>query len=171
MLNELVYCPRLFHFMHVQGLMLQSPETLEGTAQHQRVEARRNKSAASRASGEVATSTEAADGGDGGPPWAVPRELSFASQALGIVGRLDAVETDGGFLAPVEAKRGRAPDPGRSHAFEGIPLEAPAWPGDQVQLAGQMLLLEQAGYPVRQGSLYYRESRTRVDVLLTPALR
>ncbi len=42
MCNELVYCPRLFHIEHVQGIFVESAETVEGSGQHERA-ARRGK--------------------------------------------------------------------------------------------------------------------------------
>ena len=40
MLNEFVYCPRLFFYEWVDGLFRESADTLEGSAQHKRVDAR-----------------------------------------------------------------------------------------------------------------------------------
>src|ERR1700680_359649 len=38
--NEFVYCPRLFFYEWVEGVFLESADTLEGSAQHKRVDAR-----------------------------------------------------------------------------------------------------------------------------------
>src|SRR5690349_6389761 len=38
MLNEFVYCPRLFYFMHVEGKWEDNVYTLEGTEAHRRVD-------------------------------------------------------------------------------------------------------------------------------------
>src|ERR1022692_356231 len=40
MVNEFVYCPRLFFYEWVEGLFRESADTLEGSAQHKRVDAR-----------------------------------------------------------------------------------------------------------------------------------
>lgn len=39
MLNEFVYCPRLFHFMNVEGRWADNYFTEEGRAAHRRVDA------------------------------------------------------------------------------------------------------------------------------------
>lgn len=156
MLTELVYCPRLYHFMAVQGVMVKSAEVLEGTAQHERAEGRRKK-------GEVQEAEDA-------PPWALPRNLHLEWPEQGLTGRLDVVKAEDGALVPVEAKRGSAPDPARRVHWEGLELPSGAWPGDQVQVMGQILLLRANGYPVRHGELYYRADRRHVKVHPTPEL-
>ena len=40
MVNEFVYCPRLYFYMWVEGLFRESADTVEGSAQHKRVDAR-----------------------------------------------------------------------------------------------------------------------------------
>src|SRR5580658_4896994 len=40
MVNEFVYCPRLFFYEWVEGVFRESADTLEGSAQHKRVDAR-----------------------------------------------------------------------------------------------------------------------------------
>ena len=40
MVNEFVYCPRLFFYEWVDGVFRESADTLEGSAQHKRVDAR-----------------------------------------------------------------------------------------------------------------------------------
>ncbi len=158
MLTELVYCERLYHLMAVQGIMVHSGDTLEGTGQHARAQIRRKgKDRLVQAEGAA-------------PPWALPEQLHLVSESLGLVGRLDAVHAEDGKLVPVEAKHGRAPDPGRPQRWRGHDLPPGAWDGDQVQVMGQILLLEANGYPTAHGELYYRESRTHARVPRTPSL-
>src|SRR6184192_763899 len=38
MINEFVYCPRLFHYEQVQGVFVESADTIEGSIQHRRVD-------------------------------------------------------------------------------------------------------------------------------------
>ncbi len=38
MLNEFVYCPRLFYYEFVDGVFVESADTLRGAAIHQRVD-------------------------------------------------------------------------------------------------------------------------------------
>src|ERR1019366_3605694 len=40
MVNEFVYCPRLFFYEWIEGVFRESADTLEGSAQHKRVDAR-----------------------------------------------------------------------------------------------------------------------------------
>ena len=40
MVNEFVYCPRLFLYEWVEGLFRESKDTLEGSFQHKRVDAK-----------------------------------------------------------------------------------------------------------------------------------
>jgi len=40
MVNEFVYCPRLFFYEWVEGVFRDSADTVEGKIQHQRVDAR-----------------------------------------------------------------------------------------------------------------------------------
>lgn len=156
MLTELVYCPRLYHFMAVQGVMVKSAEVLEGTAQHDRAESRRKKDV-------IQTSEEEL-------PWPLPRNLHLEWPEQGLTGRLDVVKAEDGALVPVEAKRGSAPDPARSINWEGLALHPGAWAGDQVQVMGQIQLLRANGYPAHHGELYYRADRRHVKVHPMPEL-
>ena len=61
MLNEFVYCPRLFYYEHVEGVFLHSADTKKGAAEHTRVDAGKGelppaKTAATTASGIAADS-------------------------------------------------------------------------------------------------------------------
>lgn len=165
-LNEYVYCPRLFHLEYVQGLFLESADTLEGSAQHERAEARRRKGRTSNTQiisdeGPVAATME----------WpTLSRTLQLSDDALGLVGKLDAVEEIGNHFAPVESKHSKCPEDGRHFLVEGFELSPLAWPGDQVQLCGQGLLLRANGYPCNYGYLYYRGSKKRVKVDFTENL-
>src|SRR5271165_3840806 len=38
MLNEFVYCPRLFYYEHVEGVFVHNADTVRGSATHQRVD-------------------------------------------------------------------------------------------------------------------------------------
>ncbi len=40
MVNEFVYCPRLFHYEHVEGIFVHNRETVEGSIGHRRVDAK-----------------------------------------------------------------------------------------------------------------------------------
>ena len=162
MLNEHFYCPRLFYLMHVQGMWAESADTVEGSSQHERAEKRTRAKPPAPAEDEQ--------------PWpAPPRDLTLADDALGLLGKLDALEeiqADGLTLwAPVDAKHAAPPDPERAlSARDGTPLAPGAWPNDQMQLAAQGLLLQSNGYPAEYGFIYYRKTKQKVRVDFSAAL-
>ncbi|WZX99201.1 CRISPR-associated endonuclease Cas1 [Bacillus sp. FSL W7-1360] len=154
MLNEIQYCERLFHLMHVQGMFEESADTIEGTAQHRKAERRRRKS--DTASQDL---------------WGeIPQSLHLGDPILGIVGKLDAVKHEDGAWAPVEGKHSSAPHGARAFYEEQYELSGYAWPNDQIQLCAQGLLLQANGYTSRYGYLYYRGNRQRVRVEFTESL-
>jgi CRISPR-associated protein Cas1 len=160
MLNEFVYCPRLFHFMHVEGRWADNRYTVEGQAVHRRVDQLDHvlpdaetppppNSGRSRAS--------LPEGGD--EPPTVSRSVSLSSVALGITAKLDLVSTAGDEAVPVETKRGRVPD-NAERSYEP----------ERVQLMAQGLLLREHGFTCTHGYLYFRGSRTRVEIPFTDEL-
>lgn len=160
MLNEFVYCPRLFHFMHVEGRWEDNVYTVEGKDAHRRVDRLDH----------VLPDPDAGDGADGTHDAAdaesddderptISRSVSLGSPRLGITAKLDLVSTTGDEAVPVDTKRGRVPNnPERS------------WEPERVQLMAQGLLLREHGYRCDHGVLYYEGSKTRVDVPFTPEL-
>ncbi|HMO27107.1 MAG TPA: CRISPR-associated endonuclease Cas1, partial [Tepidisphaeraceae bacterium] len=174
MLNEYAYCPRLFHFMHVEQRFADNHFTVEGRTAHRRVDEldhvlpdadvpprRRAASGAVTESGATSGSPQHVTGNDRAEddPPVVSRSVPLASTVLGITAKLDLVSSDASHAVPVETKRGRVPDnPERSHEPE------------RVQLMAQGLLLREAGYQCDHGVLYFAESRTRVAVHFTPEL-
>ncbi len=151
MVNEWVYCPRLFFMMFVQGLFEQSAETIEGTAEHARGSARPRD-----------RDLEA-------PPWPASdvRELTLASDEIGATARVDALAEDAASgLVPVESKHGRAPEGESDFHLLGAELSGDAWPNDQVQVALQGLLLREAGYACSQVRIHYRGSKKTVRISL-----
>lgn len=157
MCNELVYCPRLFHLEHVQGIFVESAATVEGSAQHRRAGRR-------KISKRKTEEPEA-------PPWAelLPRSLEFTSAAWGVRGRLDMVELVGGQVIAVEAKRGAAPKD-EDHSWGAHALRARAWPADVAQLGLYMALLRDAGLPCDEGRLFYRRNRVHTVIAWTPEI-
>lgn len=153
MCNELVYCPRLFHLEHVQGIFVESADTVEGSGQHERA-ARRGK--VRRRDGD-----ERQPDGDAPPPdslpWdtLIPRSMEFSSVAWGVHGRLDLVELSGDEVVAVEAKHGSAPHSDR-HSWHEFDLPHRAWPPDVAQLGLYMALLRDAGLPCVEGRIFYR---------------
>ncbi|MBK8978730.1 MAG: CRISPR-associated endonuclease Cas1 [Planctomycetes bacterium] len=158
MLNEYAYCPRLFHLMHVEGRWDDNAFTADGRAVHKRVDQFEQVLDGPEVPTESGHDPGAVEG-DGDAPPEVARSVALTSEALGLVAKLDLVSTDGDEAVPVETKRGRVPDtPER------------CWEPERVQLMAQGLLLREHGYRCDHGFLYFRGSRTRVEVPFTPAL-
>ena len=153
MCNELVYCPRLFHIEHVQGIFVESAETVEGSGQHERA-ARRGK--VRRKPGTAAADNPEQPASDV-PPWdaLIPRSMEWSAPAWGVHGRLDMVELSGDEVVAVEAKRGSAPAADRHH-WQDFELPHRAWPPDVAQLGLYMAVLRDAGLPCSEGRLFYR---------------
>lgn len=140
MLNELVYCPRLYYLEHVAGEWEESADTVSGSRVHRRVDKGR---------GALPAPDELPEG-------LVTRSVTIASTSLGVVAKADVIEADGGAVIPVDYKRGAAPDP------EKVP--GGVWPADRVQVAAQVLALRSEGYSCPAGAVYYAASKTRVAV-------
>lgn len=145
MLNEHTYCPRLAYLEWVQGEFADSADTVEGRFQHRNVD---------RESGALP------DAADLSEHRFHARSLLLSAPIVGLVARIDLVEADGQRVTPVDYKRGRAPD-----------LPEGAWEPERVQLCAQALILEENGYQVDEGVLYFVASRQRVTIAIDPALR
>ena len=151
MLNEFVYCPRLFYYEWVEGLFAENTETVEGALRHSKID-KKEPSA-------FPTPEAAATGGDGDTIHG--RSVSLSSERFRLVAKLDLVEGENGVVAPVDYKRG-APREGEG----GLEL----WDADRVQLAAQALVLRENGYRCEEGIVYYVATRQRVRVPITDEL-
>jgi len=153
MLNEYVYCPRLFHLMQVEGRWEDNVYTVEGRFAHRRGADK------DEVLPDPSPQGESSEDGGGDPAPTISRSVQIGSERLGLVAKLDLVEATADAAVPVETKRGRVPDnPERS------------WEPERVQLMAQGLLLREQGYHVDHGVLYYAGSRTRVEVPFTVEL-
>ena len=145
MLNEYVYCPRLFYLMHVLGQWGDSGDTEEGRYLHRRVDR---------------------------PPRPVPdadkveehegsryRSVTAASERLGLIAKMDVIDIEGGRVVPVDFKHGRPPD---------VPERA--WPPERAQVCAQVLIPRDNGYAVDRGAIYYPATNQTVDVWPTDEL-
>ncbi len=144
MLNEFVYCPRLFFLEHVQAEFAHSEDTLAGRLVHRRVD---------REQGGLPPAEEL----EPGDSVAAPGVL-LSSERLGLVARIDLLEGDGDEVRPVDYKKGA---PGR---------DGP-WEPDRVQLCAQGLILENNGYRCSSGVIYYATTRQRFVVPFDATLR
>lgn len=145
MLNEFVYCPRLFYLEWVQAEWAESADTEAGRLHHRRVDEEQGRLPEAEATG--------------GDAPVVARSVMLSSESLGLIARIDLVEADGSCAIPVDYKRGEVPDTPES-----------SWEADRVQLCAQALLLREHGYRCDRGILYYAGSRRRVEVPIDDSL-
>jgi CRISPR-associated protein Cas1 len=145
MVNEFTYCPRLFFYEWVEGLFVESVDTVEGSIQHSRVDAK---------------TTALPDAADL-PERIHSRSVTLSSERLRVIAKMDLVEVEGGVATPVDYKHG-SPREGS----EGLEL----WPSDRVQLAVQGIVLRENGYRCEEGVAYYRKTGQRVRVAFDEAV-
>ena len=139
MVNEFCYCPRLFFYEWVEGVFAESSDTVEGSAQHKRVDRKQDALPASEDLPETIHS----------------RSVTLSSERLKVIAKLDLVEAEAGVVTPVDYKRGR-PREGPN----GLEL----WPSDRAQLAVQAIVLRDNGYRCEEGTVYYKKTGQRVRV-------
>ena len=140
MINEYVYCPRLFYFEQVEGIFVHNEHTTEGKVQHKRVD-------------KESRSVPRPDDESGRPT--VVRSIMLSSEKHRVIAKLDLLEFEDGCATPVDYKHGR-PKTGD----EGVE----AWPPDRVQLAVQALVLRANGYSCDEGIVFYQKTRQRVRI-------
>lgn len=145
MLNEHAYCPRLAYLEWVQGDFADNADTIDGQFQHRNV------------------NVETGSLPDPDKPVEErlhARSVMLSAPAIGLIARMDLIEAAGTQVTPVDYKRGRAPD-----------LAERAWEPERVQLCAQALILEENGYQVERGILYFVASKQRIEVPIDDALR
>lgn len=138
MLNEFVYCPRLFYLEWVEGLFEDNADTAAGSLAHERSD---------RGGGRMPEPDESEEGWTG-----EARSVTLDAPQLGVVAKMDLVEAEDGTVSPVDHKKGRPRDDGT------------LWEPDLFQMAAQVLVLRENGYRCERGYISYRETRTRVAV-------
>jgi CRISPR-associated protein Cas1 len=143
MVNEFVYCPRLFFLEWVQGEFAHSADTLEGAARHRRMDR------------EEGSLPEAAD--LAADDRLVARGVLLSAPSLGLIAKIDLLEGEQGRVRPVDFKKGA---PGR---------DGP-WEPDRVQLCVQGLILRENGYTCDDGVVYYATTRQRFVVQFDASL-
>lgn len=134
-LQHFIYCPRQCALIHLEQQWMENRFTAEGRAQHNRVD---------RPEHEIRDGirTEYA--------------VLLRSLKLGLIGKADAVEFDGGRIFPVEHKRGR---PKPTHC-------------DWIQLCAQAMCLEEMlDLEIGSGAIFYGQPRRRESVEFTSELR
>lgn len=169
MVNEFVYCPRLFYYEFVEGIFVSSADTLRGSSQHRRVDSGSGAlpGAQSAESNQEATTSLPASDSEKTADTIHSRSVQLGSDRLGVTAKLDLVEvqSDGdgkaGVASPVEYKSGRPRETASG---------ADMWDADRVQLGLQMWILRENGYRCDEGILYYKETRQRIRLPWTAEL-
>lgn len=159
---EYAYCPRLFYYMEVEGIHLPSDDTLEGVRIHRRVDA-------------PSSVPRNANADDPDCPKSV-RSLTLTSSERQLTATLDLAEIEGTTAVPVEYRKGRPRRVNPSSETDELDSNdrnnaVEPWPTDRVQIGLQAILLEEAGYTVPHGILYYAAEKRRVTVPVDAALR
>ena len=146
MVNEYQYCPRLSYLEWVQGEWADSSDTVEGRHIHRRVD---------RPGGKLPSPDELTTDDS-----IHARSITLSSNRLGLIAKMDLIESDDGVVIPVDYKRGKRP-----HVPRG------AYDPERVQLCVQGLILEEHGYRCEAGVLYFASSKERVRVEFDADLR
>lgn len=127
-LHALAYCERLFYLEEVEEIRRADANVYDGRRLHEELEKDE----------DVVT-------------------LELASEALGIKGKLDAVQRRSGAWAVVEHKKGKS-------------NKGAAWPSDRLQvLAYTLLLAEHLGQEVKEAAIYYHADNKKVRLALETA--
>jgi CRISPR-associated protein Cas1 len=179
MLNEFVYCQRLFYYEFVEGVFVESVDTLRGDAIHKRVDSGNGALPAAKKKTKKTTQDEPAatidataqepEAQNAEPETIHSRSVQMGSERLGVVAKMDLVESKTGKddlltaleVCPVDYKAG-APKEGE----EANEL----WDTDKMQLGLQALILRDNGYACDEGIIYYRATKQRVRLSITPEL-
>jgi len=143
MVNEFVYCPRLFHLEWVQSRFVSNDDVEQGLYVHRVVD---------QPGGTIP------DPDDTHPELLAgrtSRSVWLTSSQLRVSAKIDLVEvSEDGSVVPVDYKKGTPDRNGRP------------WPSDEVQSVLQALVLRDAGYSVSTAEIWYAETRQRVVITI-----
>lgn len=265
MLNEFVYCPRLFYYEFVDGVFVESADTERGSAIHKKVDKGKGELPPAKprkppTDNDDNAAMSAVSDAQSPPPTEGPqsphegaasaddsatrprdtetdtlhsRSTSMGSERLGVVAKMDLIEVHVArdpearqpalaAAPPVPAKRakprpaeeepnlfsftatpqapyleGAQPAPKLDARPELVEVVAPKgpreiqkvtpveykigaprahehgneiWDADKMQLGLQILILRDNGYPCDEGVIYYRTTKQRVPLVMTPEL-
>jgi CRISPR-associated protein Cas1 len=159
MLNEILYCERLFFLEWVQGEFEDNAFTVEGRFVHRRVDRPSNAATHTRAAARPTPVGEGEEREADERPYEI-RSLWLSDDALGLTAKIDLVEGQGdGPVVPIEYKRGPAP-----------PVAEGAYLPERVQLCAQVLVLRANGFVCHEASVYFAASRKRVPITIDDEL-
>lgn len=149
MLNEFVYCPRLFYYEWVDGVFVDNRHTVAGSLRHAKIDKKQDAL-------PPADSAEQADGK------IHSRSVTLSNDTHRLIAKMDLIECVGGEVTPVDYKHGSP--------FKNDDGSLGAWDTDRVQLAAQALVLRESGYRCEEGVLYYVATKQRVRVAIDEPL-
>ena len=195
MLNEFIYCPRLFYYEYVDGVFVHNADTLGGARIHRRVDSGTGKLPPAAADGQstasattenasapASSSASASDGTMAVDPDAEAalsaarergeiihsRSVWLSSLRLNLNAKLDLVESREACTA--DGRRSAVPvDYKKGAPREGEDANE-IWDADRMQLGVQMLILRENGYDCTEGVIYYQATRQRVRLPWTADL-
>ncbi len=144
MLNEFVYCPRLFFYEWVEGVFAHSADTVEGELRHEKLETKSDPLPPPDQEAQIHS-----------------RSVTLSSETHRLIAKMDLIEGEAGKVVPVDYKKGSPCD-----TDEG----PEAWPADRAQLCAQALILRDNGYQCDEAVAYYHATRQRVRVAIDKAL-
>jgi CRISPR-associated protein Cas1 len=144
MLNEFVYCPRLFWYEHVEAVFVHNQETVEGAIRHSRVDT---------GSGEITPAAEVAS-----DDVLHARSVTLSSDSLGLIAKMDLIEVADGSVTPVDYKRGKP--------FTNPDGTLGVWDADRAQMIAQAIVLRENGYTCTEAVVYSCATKQRVRITI-----
>ena len=120
MLNEYVYCPRLFYYMWVDSIFAHNRETVEGSLRHSKIDSEHD---------ELVPASELDQ-----QHKLHSRSVTLSSSDCGLIAKMDLIEVADKTVTPVDYKRGKP----RKNNETG---ELEVWDTDRAQLCAQAIVL------------------------------
>ncbi len=148
MLNEYVYCPRLFYYMWVENVFAHNHETVEGAIRHSKIDGRQDELIPA---GELTEENKIHS-----------RSVTLSSDTHGLIAKMDLIEVADKTVTPVDYKRG-APRKNRDTG------ELEVWDTDRAQLVAQALVLRDNGYTCNEAVVYSVATKQRVRIAIDDA--
>lgn len=180
MLNEFVYCPRLFYYEFVEGLFVHNADTLHGRSLHTYVDKGSGAMLPAAKKKVEATGDEVGVGDASSEAGIIhSRSVHLSSERLGVTAKMDLVEVH---ISPSESDVALGELFARPQVTEVCPVDYKAgspregdegrelWDTDKMQLGIQCLILRDNGYACSEGVIYYRGTKQRVRLPITREL-
>ena len=148
MLNEFVYCPRLYYYEHVEGVFVHNRETVEGSLRHSKIDSKT----------DALPSADNLDEEDR----LHSRSVMLSSDTHGLIAKMDLIEAADGKVTPVDYKRGKP--------WKADDGSLQLWDTDRAQLAVQAIVLRDNGYQCDEAVVYYVKTKQRVRLAVDDEL-